>query len=120
MAEPHANAFAAFYALSPAGRSAAAVRLVALLKRARRRAVRRYFHALELDFLHWAHDGNTEDHESHLQTLTGRILWLEVRYNLRPSARLLAHLRDEEQEQITPHTRDTSRTRRQKIAAEVK
>lgn len=108
------NAYASFYALSPAERKAAAVRLVALLKRSRRRMVRRLHAAYELDYRFGSDGGNTEDIESHIQTVTGWIVWLENRYRLRPSARLLAHIRGEERKQVLPDERDTTRSRRQK------
>ena len=109
------NAFAAFYALSPAGRKAAAVGLVALLERSRRRMTRRVHAAYELDYRWGGDGGNTDDIESHIQTLTGWIVWLEDRYQLRPPAKLLAHIRDEERKQVLPDARDATRTRRQKM-----
>ena len=109
------NAFAAFYSLSPAGRVAAAARLVRLLRRERRRVGRRFLRSLGADVRFGCDGGETPDVECHLLTLTGWIVWLERRYGLKALSAappVVAHLRRAEREGIRPDRR--SRTERQR------
>ncbi|MBP3960951.1 hypothetical protein J8F10_37495 [Gemmata sp. G18] len=97
------NAFASFYSLSPTERVAAAVRLVAVLKRERRRVQKLHSNAIKRDIVFGCQGGETDDIHCHLLTLTEWVMWLERRYGftpVEPPGPLLTHLRSERREQI--------------------
>jgi hypothetical protein len=78
------NAAAAFYALTPAERVSAAVRLIRVLWRELERLDELYRRALEQDIKYGCRDGDTYDIQSQILSLMQCVMWLERRYDLIP------------------------------------